>query len=103
MAENGANVKTRTSAQKEWVEKQTIIRFLEPPPRYRKNPVDLTNGNVLRLFGIKRLRGRNENRLRAFVRHENWPKPHAVIIEGRDFEVEVSYTGEVNKWIEDVP
>jgi hypothetical protein len=97
----GSNVQTIISPQQTEVYEATVIKFIDPP-LYRSNNVDLTNGDMLELFSISRLtKGKNQGGLRAKVCHVEIPSGRCeVIIENRDFEVLVNYSGVINAGIE---
>lgn len=96
-----SNVQTKTASRREEVINVTVIRFIDAP-HYRNNDVDISDGDTLRLFGIERLtRGNNQGGLRAKVPHTEIPTGRCeLIIENRDFEVIVNYTGPVSVGIE---
>lgn len=96
-----SNVQTKTALRREEVINATVIRLIDAP-HYRNNDVDISDGDTLRLLGIARLtRGNNQGGLRAKVLHTEIPSGECeLIIENRDFEVIVNYTGLVSVGIE---
>ncbi|MEW5681259.1 MAG: hypothetical protein AB1780_02690 [Pseudomonadota bacterium] len=97
----GANVKTKVSAEKFVVSNATVIRF-KTPPEYRNNKVDIANGNVLLLHGAKsKIKGKNAGGIRAQVTHLAQKERRCwLILDQCDFEVEVGFFGYVHAGIE---